>query len=334
MTEQTSEYQSVAEERIYEALQNLDGPSKITGTSVMICCPFHSDSTPSCGINISGDTGIPFGYFHCLGCGEKGHWNKIAEKLGLPLLKRGDFKITSYRQKNREQFLAKERSLKDIITKDFKCSQMYSRWKEDTNWRTIKGRLLNKLAFNIFDVERGAQFVLLPVYVDNELRGSVKALMNKSVEKKESSYYTSKGTWIKSYGLFPYDYVHELIKERGYNCVVLCEGPRDCLKLLQYGIPALAILGAKTWTAKKRNLILGLPINKVIILMDGDNAGRSAARTIKEDLKNKIEVVDINLRKLAKTLELDELDPATLPISHIKKLKRYVVSLITEQHES
>ena len=68
--------------------------------------------------------------------------------------------------------------------------------------------------------------------------------------------------------------------------------------------------------------------------MDGDNAGRSAARTIKEDLKNKIEVVDINLRKLAKTLELDELDPATLPISHIKKLKRYVVSLITEQHES
>ena len=57
----------------------------------MIKCPFHDDDTPSCSISL-GNSKVPPGYFYCFGCGTKGAWNVLAEKIGAKKFKNGEEK--------------------------------------------------------------------------------------------------------------------------------------------------------------------------------------------------------------------------------------------------
>jgi 5S rRNA maturation endonuclease (ribonuclease M5) len=54
-----------AREVIFTELSKVPGEKKVTGDAFMICCPFHGDTAPSCGVNLTTDTNIPLGFFHC-----------------------------------------------------------------------------------------------------------------------------------------------------------------------------------------------------------------------------------------------------------------------------
>jgi hypothetical protein len=69
-------------EKIKAILMQKAGRPQVKDKSVFICCPFHGEKTPSCAVTVFSDRYLP-GSFHCFGCGEKGSWNKLAEKLGL-----------------------------------------------------------------------------------------------------------------------------------------------------------------------------------------------------------------------------------------------------------
>ena len=71
--------------------------------------------------------------------------------------------------------------------------------------------------------------------------------------------------------------------------VVLVEGPWGVLRLAQLGIPAIALLGAHL-SPKQQSLLHDLP--RVVLLMDGDETGRSAAKKIRQRLPNS-RVVDL-----------------------------------------
>ena len=324
-------FSSTAEEIIQDALANMTGNKKHSSTGIMICCPFHEDSSPSFGINLNATSGIPLGKGHCLGCGKTAHWNEIADKLGFPKLKKGDFKVTSYKQKERQHLLMKSMSLKDIIVKDFRCSELVSRWPADRIWRSIGGDLMNKFAYRAFSLERMQEFAILPVMIDGELCGAIKAVVKKTGVDGELSYVTSKASdrnsWVKKHGLFPYDVVQEMLKETGLKTVVLCEGPRDSLKLISREIPALSILGSKTWSVQKMKLVLGLPIDRVILMMDGDRAGREATAEILPTLTKRIDTVIYNLSAIAKKLELKKLDPCMVAgkIKYVKQIKELII---------
>jgi len=84
---------------------------------------------------------------------------------------------------------------------------------------------------------------------------------------------------------------------------VLVECPWGVLRLAQLGIPAVALLGTHL-SPVQRNLLHELP--RVVVLMDGDKAGKKAARTVNKQLANTTVV------HLPDGLDPDDLDDQTL----------------------
>jgi DNA primase len=116
----------------------------------------------------------------------------------------------------------------------------------------------------------------------------------------DNSQAQKRGKWVfpprfpKSKLLYGYHQARDLL-QRG---VVVVECPWGVLRLAQLAIPAVALLGTSL-SANQRAILLGLP--KVVLLLDGDQAGRRAARYLRDRLPN------------AKTVGLtDGLDPDDL----------------------
>jgi DNA primase len=60
--------------------------SSTRSKSMLIPCPFHSESEPSLSIILNSDHRLPVGSWKCFGCNRSGHWNILAEALHLPLV--------------------------------------------------------------------------------------------------------------------------------------------------------------------------------------------------------------------------------------------------------
>ena len=82
------------------------------------------------------------------------------------------------------------------------------------------------------------------------------------------------------------------------------------LRLAQLGIPAVALLGTHMSSAQQ-TLLHDLP--RVLVLMDGDQAGRKAARIIRQRLPSTT-VIDLP----------EDLDPDDLTDQDLAKLRAYL----------
>ncbi len=320
-----------AYEIVHESLAMYEGQKKVAGDTLMIVCPFHHDRTPSCGVYMVSGMDIPLGYFNCLGCGAKGHWNILAEKCGFPTFK--SFQVI---EGSAEAFLNKinkdeNKILGEVATtlKDLTKTMgrpSYFPWDTYTDWRGFDGKFINKVeGYSMVDSWKGnADMVLfLPVKINGKYYGGVRAQLKKI--GKRASYVNTTGDWTKDYGLFPYDFVKKMVKKRKLKFVVLVEGPRDALRLIINGIPALAVLGARNFSATKLRLVLKLA-DDVYVMPDNDLGGVELKNNIKErfaevvpDMKPKI----ISLpRDKDKDGKLIKLDPMAMPYKFVKSLRK------------
>ena len=314
---------------IEQELANYRGAKKNTETNVFICCPFHGERTPSLGIYTVERGKLPYGSFHCFGCGTKGTWNKLAKELNLRQVSEEDLiEDTAYTnkrelEKRRNRLLANKDEVELPYSVEFK----------DQEWRGIKGDLLRalgcRLAYN--NKERISELII-PIMVKQKLLTFIKARIKK--KKGRVSYILDDAKGVKEFGLFPYDYVRSLIKSTRPRGLVLVEGPRDALSLIQNGIPALAILGTNMFGQEKAKTLEYL-CNRydltLYLCMDADKAktngikpGQKAQAHIYRTMKGRVEVKKINLESIAKTLGLEELDPATLPRKYIRRIKKLI----------
>lgn len=272
----------------------IPGYKKYAEDYIMIQCPFHSDSTPSCGINI-GKSGVPFGFFNCLGCNTKGPWNKLAEKLGLQKLTEEDNQIIIPRINIEEPTLDGKLRLPLV------------------NWRTIPSSTLKAIgAFRTYEERFEDTVVILPNYINGELVGYITA----REKKTEMAYINSIGDWSKKWGLFPYDFIARKKKK----AVVITEGPRDALKLISYKIPALAVLGAGLWSTTKKSLLLNLDTD-FYIFFDGDKVGVKNSKIIYDELSESSNVELIDSLSMSKKAG-HKIDPANCDEVILKQLKR------------
>ena len=294
-----------------ELSEKVHGEKKVTGDAYMICCPFHGDTNPSLGINLAVDSNIPLGYFHCFGCSAKGNWNGLAEKLGLEQIK--DWQLgfvghsTKLAQRKRKPVLyldVKEKLENSIYTKEA------IPWPKGVRWRGYQGNLLSKLGAIYYNDKLTQQLmVFFPIYVKGKYRGGVRAYMEKQVDG--NSYLTTKGNWVKDYGLLAYEYVKKIVRKYQYDAVVLVEGPRDALRLLANNIPALAILGSKSVSDRKMLTVTSLSskIKTVYVLPDNDNAGKQMYERVKHFAGDYVKVRHLRLPKPKKNGKLIKLDP-------------------------
>ncbi len=312
----------MTQQRRYElVVSQLAGVRKSTvGDSTFILCPFHSEKTPSGRVFHSPMSKTP-GYFKCYGCGHTASWNELAEVLNLKKFgwskptERTSFDITP--------------KVEEVVNSDLQLSPLPS----GKVWRGFKTDILTTFGCKLAR-RWGTNFVFMPVIVSSELRGYILGRIRKV--EGETSYINAPGGWSKDYGLFPY----HIIQERSCKTVVLVEGPRDALRLLQEGIPALAILGTQSWSKVKTRSLELLGVERVILCFDGDSAGLVATAKVKDYCKSMfaVDVFDLagkdspyhNYRKYNKPSKaaakdgVQFWDAYSMPKRKLEELKRMV----------
>ena len=289
----------------------------VKGDSVWIRCPFHGNGqerTQSCRINIVKGK-FPAGFFYCYGCGKHGSWNDLAEVMpGITLLTDEEIKhqelIVSKLTPQQKFDLLGEDSVTGI---DFNFS---IDWKEDQIWRKINGKLLKAIgAKKYYNPQIKTNQIFLPCYQNKELKGGIKAVLERLPGQK--GYFNTPGAWVKK-TLFPYDFTKKFMKKRA-NIVALVEGPRDALNMIQGGFPALAILGSKNWSTIKRDLVLLLDPDLVILAFDSDEAGQSAFSTVYDSFTGFQNLIKLNFK--------ENQDPGDLTLEQTKKLYKKFLKL-------
>jgi DNA primase len=85
--------------------------------------------------------------------------------------------------------------------------------------------------------------------------------------------------------------------------VYVCEGEIDTMTLWQVGLKAVGIPGAATWKPDWKWIFRPPHVQRVVLVLDPDEAGISAARRMLADLK---EVVDVDIVKLPSGLDVND----------------------------
>ncbi len=315
---------------IREQIQRFGGSQKAAGEYRMVCCPFHREQLPSCGIYLRrDDPRKTLGWFNCFGCGEHGSWNKFAEKAGLIHIKEWNSaeKSIEYNSSASDEALLGDIGLTmRAVYKEMHCGEAIP-WPVHMDWRGVSGELIAAVGGKAINDERNNGIaVLFPIKIGNKIRGAVKAMFHKR-NPTQLGYITMAGeNWVKRYGLFPFDYTARLMRKRKHDFIILVEGPRDALRLLKLGLPAMAVLGANTISKTKMLFISNLGVDQIYVMPDNDRGGTALWRNIKHHIPE--------VRRLKLPVEYDtsgnliKMDPFSMPAS----IARTVKELMTERH--
>jgi DNA primase len=143
--------------------------------------------------------------------------------------------------------------------------------------------------------------VVIPIH--NE-QGELVAYAGRAIDDSEPRYKLPAG-FHKSQELYN---LHRTIAESNQDRrVVLVEGFFDCIKLSTAGFAGVALMGSFLSEAQER--ALGRYFDQICVLMDGDAAGKEAAKAISQRLMRRIyvRVVDLPEGKQPDQLSTDEL---------------------------
>jgi 5S rRNA maturation endonuclease (ribonuclease M5) len=283
--------------------------------------PFHGkgqESTGSVILNLDGTKGYRPGSWKCFGCGEFGNWNDLATTLKIKPYKKSDaddlfLEITDHA---REEILGDDRpkKLKPEI-------ELAGHWPTEVKWRNIRGDLVRRLGGRAVTNEFGNS-LYLPVRINRSVVGGVTCRLTRFAKRK---YIFDAGGWTAD-ALYPYDYVRRQLKGRKYRVVVLVEGVRDALNLIQHGLLALAILGGKTvWSKAKADLVMTLEPDIILLAFDPDEIGREVTDMARADLRGQVKLMQIRFpRRRAGT---NKQDPGNMKRSRIRRISRQLDNL-------
>ncbi len=302
---------------------------KKTPGNYVVVCPFHQDTNPSLNISIDEGKKVPLGWCYCMSCGASKSWNEYASVVGLAKMTKesiaeNSLVVRPIKNEIKDNLLSHSESMtfNDLLAK-FQCF-ISEDIEVDDNWRGFSGRMLSKIGCKSSVDGFGNRCLIMPVLVDGTLVGGIKALWEPTGAKGEIKYQNMVGNWSKTHGLFPYDNAFDLIKRKNLNYIVLVEGSRDALRLIKHSVPAIAILGTQSWGKLKQRLVLELPVEKVIVFMDGDRAGIEATNKITKTLRQHTIVQPIKTYEYTKKLleegGVGKVDPGNMNIRWLKRL--------------
>lgn len=310
-----------------------------------IRCPFHNEKTPS--LQIWHDASNPdfVGSFKCRGCGVSGAWSKLADAKNYPKPQRRVSAFVTIE----DSLLAQAESAEEDSAKAMTLPEYASKFNLGPNdrWRGFAGWFIEETgAIAYTDTRNNTNWLWLPVSVQGRIRGYIRARWSKEIDKTHStpektvykpSYLNSPGLWSKTKGLYLYDQAARIIQRKKLDYCILCEGPRDGLRLLSRGLPAMSILGVHTWSDRKIELLQLLGVRYIFIVMDGDSAGQGGAKMLRTGVapqipseKAKGNPPKIVAKPLTDTFKVknfvlsDDHDPASAPSALIKELENFI----------
>jgi DNA primase len=289
----------------------------VTSSGLYICCPFHDDENPSLGVETRR------GIFHCFSCGESGTIYKLLAKLD-------GVSVDEIQEHYREEWKA-QRVLEDIedqlfdqAFEDVEGSLPYltRRYKEDsfnrafrpletsdegTSYMRMRG--LDQETIEIFDLRWGlagryAGRVIIPVYDDvGKLLSYTGRAINPNVQPKTRKPRGNKALYTL-FGMYQQWLVND-IKRKWETPLILVEGEIDAMYLYQLCFPAVATMGTSTLTAPQVDLIVEHG-TKVLLMFDGDDAGRKATVSAKARLEK---FLPVSVAELPEGKDPNDLSP-------------------------
>lgn len=127
--------------------------------------------------------------------------------------------------------------------------------------------------------------VTIPIHDDE---GRLVAYCGRAIDGIEPRYRFPAG-FQKSRVLFNY---HRALCT-GSDEVVLVEGFFDCMRVHQAGFPCVALMGVQLSEAQKGLLVRGF--RRVVVLLDGDDAGRAASGRVAQVMAPVTQVTQVHL---------------------------------------
>ena len=255
------------------------------GDDSLVTCPHHDgghEKTPACNIYIGNDTKLPYGYFNCFVCGEKGSFLKfVAECFDAPesyakawLLKNfGGELIAKNLFMGEPIVLNRNKGIKKHL--DESILDQYQTWNP-----YLAKRKLSREICELFKVRYDPKYrqVIFPAY---DMNGNLVMLAKRSIDVK--SFYLDKDVEKPVYCL---DYV----MKNNIKTVLITEGPFDCLTGWEYGFPTIATFGKiSDYQIEQINKSC---INIIYAAFDNDAAGRSFLETLKRKLTKRIIIIE------------------------------------------
>lgn len=255
------------------------------GDDILVTCPHHDgghEKTPACNIYIGNDTKLPYGYFNCFVCGEKGSFLKfVAECFDAPesyakawLLKNFSSELIAKNLFMGEPIvLNRNKGIKKHL--DESILDQYQTWNP-----YLAKRKLSREICELFKVRYDPKYrqVIFPAY---DMNGNLVMLAKRSIDVK--SFYLDKDVEKPVYCL---DYV----MKNNIKTVLITEGPFDCLTGWEYGFPTIATFGKiSDYQIEQINKSC---INIIYAAFDNDAAGRSFLETLKRKLTKRIIIIE------------------------------------------
>lgn len=332
-------------------------PLNKAGNDYVGVCPFHDDHSPS--MHVSPKLNI----FKCFVCNTGGnvftfvqkHENVsfmeavkiVASKSGIAFNHEINNQSTS---KYKKEFDIMDLSLKffqnnlassdgidakkylisrgidDAIIKDFKIGLSLSnnKLKEFFDNKKISLEtafdigLLNKSGIDYFDVFQNR--IMIPIY---DMQGNLAGYTARAYLKDEKSkYINSKETIIYKKSNILFNYYNAKDIARLEKQIVVVEGNMDAITMCVYGIKnVIALMGVVI--SKNQIDALKKLNSKIILMLDNDNAGKSATLSVGKDLYDA--GLDVNVVRLTGAKDPDEyirkfgVDALKENINHPKK---------------
>lgn len=238
------------------------------------CCPIHrGESHDAFHANLSKNV------FHCFACGAHGTVLDFVAAMDRCSLRQAALKLACVMAEPTAPACPNQ-----LVTKKVNSSSPlgFTLRGVDPDHPYLAARGIEKLTAVQFGVGfyRGAGVFAgrLVIPIHNE-RGELVAYCGRALDGTQPRYRFPSG-FAKSEFVFN---LHRAAAA-GQQTVVLVEGFFDCLKLHQAGVPAVvALMGAALYEAQKAALLRRF--RSIILMLDGDTAGRSASAVIPTQLR-------------------------------------------------
>lgn len=266
-------------------IELLQKEPKQSGNSLQIQCPYHGNGQerkPSAGIRKSD------GMFHCFSCNEVhtlpefishcfGHTDDYLGIWGWKWLVKNF--ITIQVEERKDVVLDYSRNRKPVTNKvnNYVSAEELDSYRWTHSYWSTRG-ITDEDVIELFDLgyDKKTKCITFPVRNEN---GDCEFVAKRSVKTKFFNYPA--GVSKPLYGLYELYQLEKLPDE-----IILCESMIDCILLWQAGHYALAMNGLGN--ERQFDQLQRLPIRKIILATDNDDAGQEARKRIRENIKGKI----------------------------------------------
>lgn len=252
----------------------------IHGDNALITCPHHKggvESTPSCSILLVDKGKIPAGTVNCFACGYKANLVKfVADCFDISYRGATEWLLNFVNY----SFISDIRDV-DILNFDSHVDNNYSELPKVTieelrSYDYIHPymfkRHLNDWAINKFEIgyDRQKDALTFPVYVNGDCL---------FIARRYVKYKRFDMPKIHPKPIYGVDYLTD-------DEVVVCESIFNAITCWMYGRQAIALFG--TGSNEQIEQLKNLPQRKIILALDGDEAGKNGINKILNKVDNKI----------------------------------------------